>query len=266
MAQMIIFSGDFMQKLLVPVLTLLISGTILWIWEINQPFRKIQHLSTFLQDLKELPIILLFIVVSAQIYSYIGNIFIFPAIEALTHWTGWTLVLSLPLWLRVIFAILLKDLIAYFNHWLMHHNLIFWRTHKWHHFQSSMYWLKGNKNSLIAKFIAKWDFLGFLVLGIPLDITLICVLAYSFFTFFVDSNIQWLPWMRRFEWVLVSPRYHLVHHSSDIQLQYKNLGDIFTFCDRIFGTYVDPDNFDSKDGEFGLDKDESLTARMIMGI
>ncbi|KAB8317472.1 sterol desaturase family protein [Tolypothrix campylonemoides VB511288] len=255
-----------MQPLLIPLLTLLISGTILWIWEIKQPFRKIKNLPTFLEDLRELPIIFLFIVVSAQIYSYVGNLFVFPTIEAVTHSVGWTLVLSLPLWLRIVIAILFKDLIAYFNHWLMHHNLVLWRTHKWHHLQKPMYWLKGNKNSLFAKIIAKWDFLSFPLLGIPLDITLICVLAYSFFTFFVHSNIQWLPWMRAVEWVFVTPRYHLVHHSSNIQLQCKNLSDIFTFCDRIFGTYVDPESFDTSHEEFGLDEDESLTLRMIIGI
>ena len=255
-----------MQQLLIPVLTLLISGTILWLWEIKQPFREIQHLSIFLQDLRELPIIFLFIILSAQIYSYASNLFIFSAIEAVTHSIGWILVLSLPLWLRIIVAILIKDLIAYFNHWFMHHNLILWRSHKWHHLQKPMYWLKGNKNSLIAKIIAKCDFIAFPILAIPWEITFVCILAYSFFTFFVHSNIQWLPWMRTVEWVLVTPRYHLIHHSSDIQHQRQNLGDIFTFCDRIFGTYVDPETFDPSDEEFGLDEDESLTLRIIMGI
>lgn len=260
------FFLHFMQQLLIPFLTLLISGTILWLWEIKQPFREIQHLPTFLQDIRELPIIFLFIVLSAQIYAYVSDLFIFPIIEAVTHSVGWTSVLDMPLWFRLIIAILIKDLIAYFNHWLMHHTFIFWRTHTWHHLQKPMYWLKGNKNSLMAKIIAKWDFIAFPILGIPLDITFACVLAYSFFTFFVHSNIQWLPWMRTVEWILVTPRYHLVHHSSDIQYQHKNLGDIFTFCDRIFGTYLDPDTFDPSGEEFGLDEDESLTSRMIIGL
>ncbi|MCC5631136.1 sterol desaturase family protein [Nostoc sphaeroides CHAB 2801] len=260
------FVIHLIQQFLIPFLTLLISGTILWLWEIKQPFRKIQHLPIFLQDIRELPIIFLFIVLSAQIYSYISDLFIFPIIEAVTHSVGWTSVLHLPLWFRLIIAILIKDLIAYFNHWFMHHTFVLWRVHKWHHLQKPMYWLKGNKNSLIAKIIAKSDFIAFPILAIPLDITFTCVLAYSFFTFFVHSNIQWLPWMRTVEWILVTPRYHLIHHSADIQYQHKNLGDIFTFCDRIFGTYIDPETFDPSHEQFGLDEDESLTPKMIIGL
>ena len=256
----------FVQQLLSPLLTLLVSGTILWLWETKQPFRKFQHWPTFFQDLRELPIIFFFIILSAQIYACISNLFILPTIETVTSSIGWTVVLSLPLWLKIIIAICIKDLIAYFNHWLMHHNIVLWRTHKWHHLQKDMYWLKGNKNSLMAKIIAKWDFIAFPILEIPLDITFVCVLAYSFFTFFVHSNIQWLPWMRTLEWVLVTPRYHLVHHSSKGQYQHKNFGDIFTFCDRIFGTYVDPETFEPTHEEFGLDEDESLTLRTIVGI
>ena len=184
----------------------------------------------------------------------------------INHSWGWRLVTDLPLWFRLIIAILLKDIIAYINHWLMHRNIVFWRTHKWHHFQKPMYWLKGNKNSLMAKIIAKWDFIAFPLLAIPVNITFICVVAYSFFTFFVHTNIQWLPWMKTLEWILVTPRYHLVHHSSKVEHQYKNLGDIFTFCDRIFGTYIDPEVFEQSQEEFGLDDDEFLTLRMVVGI
>ncbi|MFM6201043.1 MAG: hypothetical protein ACKPE1_18220, partial [Dolichospermum sp.] len=114
------FVLHFMQQLLIPCLTLLISGAILWLWEIKQPFRKIQHLPIFLQDIKELPIIFLFIVLSAKIYAYVSDLFLFPIIETVTHSLGWTSVLGMPLWFRLTIAILIKDLIAYFNHWLWH--------------------------------------------------------------------------------------------------------------------------------------------------
>ncbi|MFN5857570.1 MAG: sterol desaturase family protein [Pseudanabaenaceae cyanobacterium] len=254
------------EQLSVPLTVILLSGLLLWVWEIKQPFRAVKYWSIFIQDLKELPIILFFIVLSAQVYVYISNVFFAPILGIIDHYWGGSLVISIPLYLRILIAILIKDTIAYFNHWLMHHHIMFWRTHKWHHFQKSMYWLKGNKNSLAAKIIAKWDFIAFPLLAIPADITFACVVGYSFFTFFVHTNIKWSPWMKYVEWLLVTPRYHLIHHSSNIEYQYKNLGDIFTFCDRIFGTYIDPKVFESSQEEFGLDDEESLTLRMIIGL
>ncbi len=256
----------YLSLFLYPLLIISVSGVIFWSWELQQPLRKIPHLPTFLQDLKELPIILLFIVLSAKIYAYLESLYILPFFEVLGQKHNWILILSSPLWIRVVVAILLKDLIAYWYHWMMHHNLVLWHAHKWHHMQQQMYWLKGNKNSLLAKFIAKWDFIGFALLGIPLDLTLFFITLYSFFTFFVHSNVEWRPWMKYVEYVFVTPRYHLVHHSSNIELQQKNLGDVFTFCDRIFGTYICPTTFDIEHEDFGLDEEEPLTLRVILGL
>lgn len=258
--------GNYLSLFASPLLIIAISGLILWIWELNQPFQKLQLISIFLQDLKELPIILLFIVLSAQAYASIESYYILPLFKAAGQLQMWEKVVTTPLWLRVVIAILLKDFIAYYYHWFMHRNIVLWRSHKWHHMQEQMYWLKGNKNSLIAKFIAKWDLIGFALLGIPLRVTFIFITAYSFFTFFVHSNVQWKPWMKYMEWIFVTPRYHLVHHSSNIELQQKNLGDVFTLCDRIFGTYVDPGTFDVDQEKFGLNKAEPLTVKAILGI
>ena len=210
-----------------PISIIAISGLILWLWELNQPFRKFEILPVFFQDLKELPIILLFIVLSAKAYGYLEDSYLLPLFKSTEQLYMWEMMMNIPLWLRVATAILMKDFIAYIYHWLMHHNIILWRAHKWHHMQEQMYWLKGNKNSLIAKFIAKWDLIGFALLGIPLKITLFFVIAYSFFTFFVHSNVQWKPWMKHIEWFIVTPRYHFVHHSSNIELQQK-IWEIFS--------------------------------------
>jgi len=56
--------------------------------------------------------------------------------------------------------------------------------------------------------------------------------AYSFFTHTqVIGRIKWL------EYVFVTPSVHGVHHASDEKYLDKNYGDMFTFWDRIFGTF-----------------------------
>ena len=50
-----------------------------------------------------------------------------------------------------------------------------------------------------------------------------------------------IPW--RFgplHWVLVTPRFHLYHHSIDPAHHDRNFGIVFSFWDRLFGTYRAP--------------------------
>lgn len=48
----------------------------------------------------------------------------------------------------------------------------------------------------------------------------------------------------RLEWVIVTPRMHLVHHARDRTLHDSNYGDILSIWDRLFGTYkVRPPDF-----------------------
>lgn len=44
-------------------------------------------------------------------------------------------------------------------------------------------------------------------------------------------------WVRRLEWIIVTPRMHLVHHARDRALHDSNYGDILSIWDRVFGTY-----------------------------
>jgi sterol desaturase/sphingolipid hydroxylase (fatty acid hydroxylase superfamily) len=53
---------------------------------------------------------------------------------------------------------------------------------------------------------------------------------------FMHLNVTWPS--RRLEWILVTPRFHRVHH--DVGMRHGNYGIRFTFWDRMFGTYVAP--------------------------
>ena len=55
----------------------------------------------------------------------------------------------------------------------------------------------------------------------------------------MHMNVTWRSnWL---EWVLVTPRYHHIHHSADAKLHDGNYGALFSIWDRLFGTYLDPD-------------------------
>jgi len=57
-------------------------------------------------------------------------------------------------------------------------------------------------------------------------------------TVFVHSNIRLpKPAQRIVQWVTISPRFHRIHHSVEETAQEHNLGVLFPWWDRCFGTF-----------------------------
>jgi len=68
---------------------------------------------------------------------------------------------------------------------------------------------------------------------------------------FNHSNIKIPKWFdQTFGFILVSPNMHRVHHHVTRPQTDANYGNIFSFWDRLFGTY---DSTDMKDIVYGLD-------------
>jgi sterol desaturase/sphingolipid hydroxylase (fatty acid hydroxylase superfamily) len=60
-----------------------------------------------------------------------------------------------------------------------------------------------------------------------------------FFTYATHSNIDMPRWLdRSIAWVLVTPNMHKFHHHFELPWTDTNFGNIFSFWDRIFGTFV----------------------------
>src|SRR5262249_50947844 len=55
----------------------------------------------------------------------------------------------------------------------------------------------------------------------------------------MHGNVNWgMRWM---EWMVVTPRYHRIHHSQLPEHLNTSFGIIFSFWDRLFCTLRDPD-------------------------
>ena len=55
----------------------------------------------------------------------------------------------------------------------------------------------------------------------------------------MHMNTTWRSsWL---EWVVVTPRYHHVHHGTTPDCYRRNFGVVFSIWDRLFGTYGDPE-------------------------
>lgn len=144
-----------------------------------------------------------------------------------------------PTPLRLLVYLVLADLGHYWIHRLMHHPRL-WRVHKWHHAPEHMGWLAGNRESFLDRLLVTlpytllWPLVGLSPGWLLVGLWAFFILKNDWMHLNVDWRTGWL------EWVLVTPRYHQVHHSADPAHHTRNLAALFSFWDRLFGTYAPP--------------------------
>jgi sterol desaturase/sphingolipid hydroxylase (fatty acid hydroxylase superfamily) len=154
---------------------------------------------------------------------------------------------SLPVVPKAIAMIMAVDFFEYWMHRAGHASKLYWSFHCIHHSPQAL--------TPLAKFRVHWgDMLVFgtfkalpmLMLG-HMTVTWMPVLPLGILQVLshFDLDLHYGPVLGR---VLVSPRYHRVHHSADPAQRCTNFGIIFSCWDYIFGT-ANPDL--SRPKEFG---------------
>ncbi len=238
-----------------------VPGLVLWTWEKKDPLRQINYSEEILEELLNIAIMMVYVVIFIYAYSPIQHfITSAPFIETI----GWKKILSAPLYIRIILAIFLREFSLYVIHWFMHYIEPIWQTHKWHHSEKRLWWLSGVKSSLTSKLMFASIGLWFPALAIPGHLAIVYGAIASFHNTMTHLNLKWRPWMKLLEWVIVTPRYHHVHHLAEERFYNKNLASMFVIFDHVFGTYFNPDLVDSQAEEYGIGE-EPVTARMILG-
>ncbi len=146
--------------------------------------------------------------------------------------------------LTVIAAVVLLDLIIYFQHILMHAIPFLWRLHKVHHADIDFDLTTGlrfHPLEIIISMLIK--FLFIIILGAPVISVIIFEIILNGMSIFNHSNIQLPRAIDNFiRWVFVTPDMHRIHHSIKSKESNANFSFNFSFWDRLFGTYCkDPD-------------------------
>jgi sterol desaturase/sphingolipid hydroxylase (fatty acid hydroxylase superfamily) len=136
-----------------------------------------------------------------------------------------------------LFYFLAVDFLAYWMHRLNHSRAL-WHTHAFHHSSTNLYWASGMRGSPVHFVLLGIPGLAVQVFFDPQGIVLTLVLVYgAAHNSLIHSNLR-LP--RVLNWVFVTGESHMVHHGRDPKLGGSNFGFLFTFWDRVFGTWTDP--------------------------
>ncbi len=241
-----------MSEALFPYLVFWIPGLLFFAIEIIRPARVIQYRSVFVKDLVALGMYNIFFMVTVYITDRIPIPKYFPAE-----------ILALPLIAKLVLFYIVEDFVLYWVHRIMHTGPV-WRTHKWHHSPQYMYWLAGVRTTIPHIFLFNLAYIVALPILHPVPPWLIFAISFehTLRNNWMHMNIAWKSsWL---EWIIVTPRYHHIHHSRDPRHYTSNFGSLFTFWDRIFGTYLNPEEVKGEIS-FGI-RERTNPVRLILGV
>ena len=154
---------------------------------------------------------------------------------------GWSFPLqdSFVWWLTIPASVCLLDLAFYLQHRVLHAVPVLWSIHRVHHADVDFDYTTGLRfHPLEALVTNTTALIAVAVLGLPASGVLLHGAIASGITIVEHANARIPPaiesWIGR---VLVTPAIHRIHHSAAMPETDSNFATIFSFWDRVLGTY-----------------------------
>ena len=156
---------------------------------------------------------------------------------------------SQHLLVQILLAIFIMDFVGYWRHRMMHWKFL-WPFHSIHHSSKRVDWLSTERfhpvNYCITIF---FNFAVLISLFLDPYVGTLSISIRRGYGLFVHSNVRFSYGF--LDYIFVSPLFHRWHHSDSRVADNQNFATIFSFLDRIFGTFYLPEN--KRDAEsFGV--------------
>jgi sterol desaturase/sphingolipid hydroxylase (fatty acid hydroxylase superfamily) len=157
----------------------------------------------------------------------------------LLHW------IIMPLLVQIILGLMLMDLLgAYLPHWILHHVKWMWKFHLIHHTDQHLDTTSANRHHPGESVIRFFFAIGAtFIVGAPMWLVFLYQTCSLVLTQFNHANIRMPKWLDKILILVVcTPDMHRVHHHYRQPYSDTNYGNIFSFWDKLFGTYAVVDN------------------------
>jgi sterol desaturase/sphingolipid hydroxylase (fatty acid hydroxylase superfamily) len=169
------------------------------------------------------------------------------------------------------------DAADFWQHWVQHRIPFLWEIHKVHHSAEVLTPITALRVHPLSTLVSAPIF-G-LILGGTNGCFLYCfpsisvlsfagmnvllMLHYSIGVSHLQHSHVWLCFPKWASGIFVSPAGHMIHHSRDPRHQGKNMGFIFTFWDRLLGTFHLPLDAEYQSLSLGLDPHDQVELRSV---
>jgi sterol desaturase/sphingolipid hydroxylase (fatty acid hydroxylase superfamily) len=162
------------------------------------------------------------------------------AIDAQSLGIGLLNTIALPIWAKIVLAVLILDLAIWAQHMVSHKVPLFWRFHQMHHADRDIdvsTALRFHPFEILGSMLVKIAVVY--ALGAPPVAVLVFEIILNATAMFNHANWRLpLGLDRALRLVLVTPDMHRVHHSNIRSECDSNYGFALSIWDRIFGTYI----------------------------
>ena len=160
---------------------------------------------------------------------------------------------SLPVWLQVLLAVWLYDLVVYWRHRTEHVFGALWSFHAVHHSAEQVDILTTLRLHPLELVYATLTGAAVLLVGLQAEATAIGYATYTVWNYFIHTNVK-VRFSGFMKYVLVTPFMHQWHHALDHEAAGKNIGVVFAWNDWLFGSAYHPAHWPTR---FGIDVPEA---------
>jgi sterol desaturase/sphingolipid hydroxylase (fatty acid hydroxylase superfamily) len=140
------------------------------------------------------------------------------------------------------------DLGYYWYHRALHATNAGWAAHAVHHSSRYFNYATALRGSFIEPFLEPWFHCWLLLLGADPLAVIGAIAVNHAYQFWLHTDV--VDRLALFEFFLVTPSHHRVHHACNPQYLDRNFGAMLIIWDRIFGTYA----CESTEPRYGLVK------------
>lgn len=162
---------------------------------------------------------------------------------------------SLPPALAFLALLVVLEFCGYWLHRLFHASPFLWRFHAIHHLDTEVDVTTSHRHHTVEAVAASLVFLPvLLLLGVSAVLAILVALVRLIIVLVSHSNLALPePVDRMLRWLLVTPDFHRLHHSSDPRYTNSNYGTVLPWFDYLFKTASDVPYQQQRQMQLGLE-------------
>ncbi len=131
--------------------------------------------------------------------------------------------------------LILQDFLFYWLHYVDHYCRLFWAVHVTHHSSEEFNLTVGFRSSVFQPLYRFIYFIPLSFLGFDGKDIMFMYSATQIYGILIHT--QYVGKLGFLEYFMSTPSHHRVHHGSNIAYLDKNMGMVFIFWDKLFGTF-----------------------------